>query len=454
MQGKNICLCMLLLVMGFPLVAQDLNASTASTVEESDGSTRTLEEVMQIALSNNSQLKRGELAARRDQIDWEQSRLNLLPSVSASLGHGISQGRSVDPTTNQFTESTFSSGSQGLSADLTLFNGFRMLHDIRMKGQARNAGRLELEGQVNEFKLDVIEAYIQVLTASDMLAQAQNQLEVTQEQLRRAEVMHEEGAFPPGDYFDIRGQLKNDENYVASTEQQLHVARLRLSRLMQVDEAALGTLAPLQVNSTDPGLDALDDGQALFKRAEAELPGIQALDYRIGEARQQIGIARSGFFPSLGIGAGLNSRYSDQYDTSYGTQVNQNLGKYVSVSLRIPIFNRLQTLNQVRHARLGYEDALLQKEIRLQQLKEETSKAVFDLATAVTSWRNVEEQVALYHESFRIAQVHFEAGASNSFLFLTAKNKVDAARQQLVLRQYEYLLQQYINDYYSGNLEF
>src|SRR5690554_3654680 len=315
MQGKNICLCMLLLVMGFPLVAQDLNASTASTVEESDGSTRTLEEVMQIALSNNSQLKRGELAARRDQIDWEQSRLNLLPSVSASLGHGISQGRSVDPTTNQFTESTFSSGSQGLSADLTLFNGFRMLHDIRMKGQARNAGRLELEGQVNEFKLDVIEAYIQVLTASDMLAQAQNQLEVTQEQLRRAEVMHEEGAFPPGDYFDIRGQLKNDENYVASTEQQLHVARLRLSRLMQVDEAALGTLAPLQVNSTDPGLDALDDGQALFKRAEAELPGIQALDYRIGEARQQIGIARSGFFPSLGIGAGLNSRYSDQYDT-------------------------------------------------------------------------------------------------------------------------------------------
>lgn len=454
MQGKNICLFLLLLLMGSSLAAQDLNTRTDSKKEDSDGPMRTLEEVMQIALSNNSQLKRGELAARRDQIDWEQSRLNLLPSVSASLGHGISQGRSVDPTTNQFTESTFSSGSQGLSADLTLFNGFRMLHDIRMKGQARNAGRLELEGQVNEFKLDVIEAYIQVLTASDLWVQAQNQLEVTQEQLRRAEVMHEEGAFPPGDYFDIRGQLKNDENYVASTQQQLHVARLRLSRLMQVDEVDLGNLAPLQVSFSDRGFDTSDDGQALFKRAEATLPGIQALDYRIGEARQQIGIARSGFFPSLGIGAGLNSRYSDQYDTSYGTQVNQNLGKYISLSLRIPIFNRLQTLNQVRHARLGYEDALLQKELRLQQLKEETSKAVFDLNTAVTAWKNVEEQVAHYQESFRIAQVHFEAGASNSFLFLTAKNKVDAARQQLVLRQYEYLLQQYINDYYSGNLEF
>src|SRR5690606_26784713 len=103
---------------------------------------------------------------------------------------------------------------------------FRMLHDIRMKGQAREAGRLEYEGQVNEFKLDVIEAYIQVLTAADVLEQSESQLEVMQEQLRRAEVMQEEGAFAPGDYYDIRGQLKNDENTVESNKQNLYAARL------------------------------------------------------------------------------------------------------------------------------------------------------------------------------------------------------------------------------------
>ncbi len=415
---------------------------------------RTLEEVMGIALSNNSGLQKGEIALRRQQIDYNQSRLNVLPSVSANVGHGINQGRSVDPTTNQFTERTFSSGNQGLSADMTLFNGFRMLHDVRMKGQAREAGRLEYEGQVNEFKLDVIEAYIQVLTATDVLAQSENQLEVTREQLRRAEVMQEEGAFAPGDYYDIRGQLKNDENTVESNKQSLYAARLRLAKMMQVDEQELGSLAPLEVRLANPVTDPGSRTVALFERAQRELPKLRALDYRIGEARQQIGMARSGFFPSLGVGAGLNSRYSNQYETSYMTQFNQNLGKYVSLSLRIPIFNRMQTLNQVKQARLGYEDAQLEKEIQLQALKEATSKAVFDLRTSAIAVRNLEEQVMHYAESFRIAQVQFEAGASNSFLFLSAKNKVDAARQQLVIRQYQYLLQQYINDYYEGELRF
>lgn len=443
---RNVILVAAVILLSFPLKGQEMRSNTAGEV------VWTLEEVMEIALGNNSGLKRGELDLRRQKIDHQQARLNSLPAVSASVGHGISQGRSVDPITNQFTEQTFASGSQGLSADMMLFNGFRVLHDVRMKGQAREAGKLEFEGQVGVFKLDVIEAYIQVLTATDMLLQAENQLTVTQEQLRRAETMHQEGAFAPGDYYDIRGQLKNEENYVATNRQNLHAARLRLARLMQIDEAQLGSLAPLNSRLSDYAV--AEQGNALFEAAQKELPQFRALDYRIGESRQQIGVARSAFYPSLSLSAGLNSRFSDQYDSSYMTQFNQNLGKYVSVSLRIPIFNRLQTLNQVKQARLGYEDALLQKEIQLHLLKEETSKAVFDLQTTATTVHNLLEQVTHYEESFRIAQVQFEAGNSNSFLFLTAKNKADAARQQLVIRQYEHLLQQYINDYYGGELAF
>lgn len=443
---RSVILSAIVVLLSFSLRGQEIGERP---VEEK---VWTLEEVMEFALGNNSGLQRGELGLKGQQIDHQQALLNGLPAVSASVGHGISQGRSVDPTTNQFTESTFASGSQGLSADMMLFNGFRLLHDVRMKGQAREAGKLEFEGQVGEFKLDVIEAYIQVLTAADMLVQAENQLEVTREQLRRAETMHQEGAFAPGDYYDIRGQLKNDENYVATSKQNLYAARLRLARLMQLNEAQLGSLAPLTSRLSDY-VDT-EQERALFETAQKELPQFRALDFRIGESRQQIGVARSAFYPTLGLSAGMNSRFSDQYDGNYMTQFNQNLGKYVSVSLRIPIFNRLQTLNQVKQARLGYEDALLQKEIQLHLLKEETSKAVFDLKTTAATVRNLLEQISHYEESFRIAQVQFEAGNSNSFLFLTAKNKADAARQQLVIRQYEHLLQQYINDYYRGELAF
>lgn len=45
-----------------------------------------------------------------------------------------------------------------------------------MKSSAVEAGKLEREGQLNELKLDVIEAYIQVLTGQDMLKQAEDNL--------------------------------------------------------------------------------------------------------------------------------------------------------------------------------------------------------------------------------------------------------------------------------------
>lgn len=411
---------------------------------------RTLQECMAIALDNNSMLRQHEISLKRQAIDHAQSRLNLLPTISANLSHSYSQGRSVDPTTNQFVENTFGSGSQGLSAGMTLFDGFHALHDIRMKGEARQAGLLEYEGVINEFKLDLIEAYIQVLTAEDMLIQARNQLEVTQEQVRRAEVMYQEGAFPPGDYFDLRGQIKSEQNQIQSTEQHRYNARLRLAKLMQIDERELGKLAALEFRA---GSQTLQPDE-LFSQAQQGMARYRSLDYRIREARQQIGIARSGFYPSLSVHAGLNSRYSDQYATGYFDQFNQNLGRYVSVSLQIPLFNRLQTINQVRHARLHFEHVQLEQELQKHRLQEETAKAVFDLQSALAAVQNLEEQVDHYTESFRIAQVQFEAGASNSVNFLMAKNKADAARQQLLIKQYEYLLQQYINDYYRGTWGF
>src|SRR5690554_4675268 len=76
---------------------------------------RTLQECMAIALDNNSMLRQHEISLKRQAIDHAQSRLNLLPTISANLSHSYSQGRSVDPTTNQFVENTFGSGSQGLS---------------------------------------------------------------------------------------------------------------------------------------------------------------------------------------------------------------------------------------------------------------------------------------------------------------------------------------------------
>jgi len=411
--------------------------------------TVSLRDCVQHALNHNAQLRHAQLATQRDGIRYRQAQLNRLPTVSANLGHGFYQGRSVDPITNQYTEETFASGSQGLSAQVDLFNGFRLLHEIRAQASARSAGRLEYESAVNELKLDVVEAYVRVLTARDLLVQAQRQCDLTAEQLRRATVMYKEGAFPPGDYVDIQGQLKRDELSVANNQHALYASRLRLARLMGIDESELGELEGLAIRSEG----AAADKSELYAAAARQLPQIKALEHRIDEAKSHVRAAKAALYPSLSLHAGLSSNYSNQMPAGYIQQFNNNLGKFVSVSLYVPIFSKWRTHNQVKDSRLALRQAEATKQIWLHELNERTSESIFNIRNALSSVRNLEEQVVHYAEFFRIAQVHFDAGASNSYLYLAAKTKLDNANQELVLKRYELVFQQYVNDYYDGTLD-
>lgn len=407
-----------------------------------------LEECLKIALSNNSSLKLEEINLKKTGIDRNQSHFNRLPGISGYVGHGFSKGRSVDPTTNQFTEQTFGYGNQSLSADFTIFNGFKTLHDIRAKANAFAAGKEDLNSAILNLKLDVIEAYIQVQAAKDIWEQSKKQLLVTEEQMRRAEVMHNEGAFAPNDYYDLKGQLKKEMNQVENGFKTYKFARLALAKILELPENELGELQILDLKISD----ALLSSENLYQKASEELPDIRALDYRIRQSISLYRMSKGDYFPSISLGAGISGQFSNKVNAPYFEQFQNNLGRSISIGLRVPIFNRLQTYHQVKKANLSIEEAKLQKTIQLENLRQSTSQAVFDLENTIGSVRNLEEQVILYTESFRIAQVHFDSGAINSFAYLVAKAKLDNSKQELLIKKNEYILQKYIHDYYSGNL--
>ena len=103
--------------------------------------------------------------------------------------------------------------------------------------------------------------------------------------------------------------------------------------------------------------------------------------------------------------------------------------------------------------RADLDEAKWNRKVQENLVREETAKAVFSLSTVQKNVHSLRKQERDYQEAFRIAQVHFDAGNSNSVLLLTAKNKLDNATNQLLIKQYAWILQKYINDYYAGKLE-
>ena len=412
-------------------------------------SKRSLADCIQLAIKANPTLLQNELAVKRAEVNLSQAKSNRLPNLNGRLGHSLTSGRSVDNATNQYITSNNSSGNFGLDASVPVFNGFRILNDIRMRADAKAAGKLEFDSQVNALKLDVITAYIQVLTAQDVLRQSEVQTEVTREQVRRAEAMQKEGAINPGDYFDLKGQLANDINMIESNKQRLYTNRVKLASLLNIEEAQLGDLQALELKADAQKMDAT----TLYNLATENLPNIPALDWKIKAAEKNIKIAQSSYWPSLSLNGGLGSNYSKNVKTGgYWYQMKNNLGKSVSLDLSIPIFNRFKVRNDVKLAKLDLESSKFQREIALNNLRTETANAVFNLQNASNTITQLQEQNTNYAESFRIAKVVFELGNSNSVIFLTAKTKYDNSQIQLVVKQYEWLLQKYINDYYAGSL--
>ena len=418
-----------------------------SSVYGQDG-TLSLAECIKIAIQNNPTLKRDELAVNRADIRLKQAENERLPSLNANLRHSLSQGRTINPTTNQYIDQNNSYGDQSLSLNAPLFNGFSIINNIRMKSNAKEAGKLEYDSQINALKLDVITAYVKVLTASDMLKQLEGQLEVTKEQLHRHEVLNKEGAVNPGDLYDLKGQFSSELNNLELTKQTLNDARLVLAMLLNIDIENLGQLDSIAI----PEQFEVLNSKSLYEKSLLTMPQYKALDYRIKEMEHGIKVAKSGYFPSLTLGGGLSSNYSKDAG-NYFTQMKNNLSKFASIGLSIPIFNKFNVKNQVKLAKIDFEEAEYNKLVLENDLRMKTAKAVFDLKTAQSNVQNLKEQEVSYQESFRIATVVFEAGNSNSVIYLTAKNKLDMTRSQLLVKKYEWLMQKFINDYYAGSLD-
>ena len=73
------------------LQAQDKNTNTL-----------TLKLYVETGIANNLQVLQSDLQMQGAQINYKQAKMNMLPDLNGSAGHGINQGRSIDPFTNSY----------------------------------------------------------------------------------------------------------------------------------------------------------------------------------------------------------------------------------------------------------------------------------------------------------------------------------------------------------------
>jgi outer membrane protein len=336
--------------------------------------------------------------------------------------------------------------------------------------------------------LNVILAYLQVLNNEDLAAVSKAQVAVSKLQVERLEKLNREGAISPPILYDLQGQLKGEEVNVVNALNAVETAKLTLLQLMNLpyDSAMM-----LTRDGTEgiPVRYALTS-EAVYQNALDRLALVKASSLRRKSAEAAVKVAKGQLYPTLLLSGNINSNYSsvarrenqigsseittDAYvfvnggktpviapqkniayeSIGYTDQVKNNVSTNIGVGLRIPLLNALQTRNQIRLAKVNVRTAELVEESTQLQLRQAIEQAHLAMVNSWQRYKVLQEQVAAYAESFRAAEVRFNAGVGTlvtySVDYLLAKNRLDQANLNLVVARYDYVLRTKVLDFYNG----
>jgi outer membrane protein len=140
----------------------------------------------------------------------------------------------------------------------------------------------------------------------------------------------------------------------------------------------------------------------------------------------------------------------DAKKINYTDQLNNNLFYTVNLGLSIPLFNASRVRNQIKLAKIDLKNYELVEQNTKTQLQQSVERAYVNLTSSSDKYKLLQDQVNSFAESFRTAEIRFNAGAITSVDYLIAKNNLNRAQSNLIIAKYDFVLREKVLDYYGG----
>jgi outer membrane protein len=104
------------------------------------------------------------------------------------------------------------------------------------------------------------------------------------------------------------------------------------------------------------------------------------------------------------------------------------------------------------NSKIALGQAQFNQKTTMNQLRQAVESNYVQMVQSIRLYNTYYRQVQNYEESFRQAQIKYDAGALASLLFVTYNTNKNQAELNLINAKYSYLLQTKILDYYQGQL--
>ena len=352
---------------------------------------------------------------------YRVARSSLIPNVSL----GARYSNTIETTVIRLPavpfpipESQFWTGFGNVSQSLVNFSTWNSVKSAELSQQATvdrySATRADIA-------LDAYRQFYALLKAQKLAAVSQENLVLTQDQLKRTEALFELGSVAKGDVLKQKVSVSQAQQELIRDRRAILIERARLANLLGLDPSKE---IPIDTTLTEPLLVA--DSTAVYADALNNRPELAEARSLVQSADASVASAQGLRYPS--IDGNLNYSFTTPGWPESFNQVKAIDNWNLNFTLNIPIFDGLNAKGQIRQAearKLQAQYALRNQELLIAVEVEEALQAV---SLSRERLEVARDGLAAAEEDLKLSQEKYNVGSATVLELIDAQ--VSRARSQ------------------------
>lgn len=382
-----------------------------------------LQECLEYAKVHAHANRINELEVRKAELEARQSASRLMPYLGLSASGNLSFGRNIDPETNTYDNKQTLSTGFGLQMSVPLFDGLVSINNLKSAQTARLRMMKSATVEQDRISIEVIRAFYEVAYCKAMVTQMEEQLTRDKKDMDGVERQKDLGTKSGSDVAELRALVATDEYELLNRENLLRKAYLSLRSAMGMEL----TDEPMDLAEDDEPATMVEEkpGTVHPKVAEAQLM-CKEMGYRLRAAK-------GGYSPTISFSGGVSTSYYKMLGSEYAapnfrSQWRDNMGQYLGLSVSIPLFDGLSTVNSVKSASVNLKESEIKLEQAKYELERETIEAQLDYSSACDEHFAAVKRVEAEELAYKAVRRKFELGMSSAVDLYTSAAKLSAAK--------------------------
>lgn len=383
-------------------------AVTGATAQQRK--TVTLEECVQMGLSNSKQLHSSVMAVQAADARVGEVNAARLPSLKFTGGYtrlsdippatfalpGMTNGIEISPQVlNNYV--------MKLTLQQPVFTGFRLENTEEAAEYSVRAAEQTLEGNRLDQALAVTSSYWNLYKAREVKKLLSENVALVRAHLQNVRILAEQGAAQRNDVLKVQVQLSDTEFRLLEAENNARMAMVSLNNLLGLPLATELDLAT-EIGSPVNDIPALEE---TMRTALVARPDVAGMEYQVKAGEAGVDAARASWYPQVYVTANYNynrpntrlfpmqDEFRDTWDVGVGVSFdvwNWRTTSYQTTQAQAQLAQAQDALGLVRD---GIAVEVTQSWLSLQQARERIAVARTGVEQAEESYRTVNESYKL-----------------------------------------------------------